>query len=108
MITKETARDVYNCYVQIEAIEKLKEDMLKEVKRVREFQEKQTQPFPEKDNGFGRFGKGLQLGVPDGTAMRIYNVSPALAVAVMDEQKKYLEQRLLELKAIIKLEMSEK
>lgn len=108
MITKETARDVYNCYVQIEAVEKLKEDMLKEVNRVRELQKNQTQPIPEKDTGFGRFGKGLQLGVPNGSSMRLYDISPVLAVAVMDEQKKNLEQRLLELKTIIKLEMSEK
>lgn len=29
MITKETAREIYNCYQQIEEIDKLKDDMLK-------------------------------------------------------------------------------
>ena len=39
MITKETAREIYNCYQQIEEIDKLKDDMLKEIERIKKKKE---------------------------------------------------------------------
>lgn len=107
MITKETAREIYNCYQQIDIIEKTKLQMLEEIKRIREKKERE-EPIPEND--FGRFGKGMQLGIPDGygSSMRVYNISPELGISVMDEQAKELKKRLKELGVIARLEMDAK
>lgn len=112
MITKETARQIYNCYTQIETIDQLKKDMADEVTKAREreaeYKEKHPfeEPIPEK--GFGKFGKGMQLGVPNGisSSMRIFNISPELAVKVMDEQRKTLEKKMETLEAIANVEMT--
>lgn len=108
MITKETAREIYNCYQQIEEIDKIKGDMVKEIERARKQNEQENKPIPEKDSSFGKYGKGMQLGVPDGSfsSMRIFSISPTIGVMVMDEQKNNLEKRLHELETIVKLEMS--
>lgn len=81
--------------------------MLNEVERVRENENKCNNPIPEKECSFGKYGKGMQLGVPDGvtSSMRIFNISPEIAIKVMDEQKSKLENRLCELKAIAKMEL---
>lgn len=107
MITKETARQIYNCHQQLEEIAKIKEDMLNEVERVRENEKKDNNPIPEKESSFGKYGKGMQLGVPDGShcSMRIFNVSPEVAVQVMDEQKQFLKRKLNELEVIAKIEL---
>lgn len=112
MITKETARRIYNCYSQLENIEQLKKDMAEEVQKVRQREaerEKEggfTKPIPEHD--FGKFGNGMQLGVPDGysSSMRIFNISPELAIQVMDEHKKALLKEMDSLKAIANIEMT--
>ena len=107
MITKETARRIYNCYQQIEEIDKLQENMLTEIEKVRENEEKNSgKPIPE--NSFGKFGKGMQLGVPDSfsSSMRVFNISPTIGLKVMDEQREKLESELRELEAIAKLELS--
>ena len=108
MITKETARRIYNCYQQIEEIKKLKEDMLTEIERVREREEKNREPIPE--SSFGRFGNGMQLGVPDGlhSSMRVFNISPTIGLKVMDEQREKLEKDMRELETIARLELSAK
>lgn len=108
MITKETAREIYNCYQQIEEIDKIKSDMVEEIERARKKEKEDTRPIPENDNSFGKYGKGMQLGVPDGyhSSMRIFSISPEIAVKVMDEQRSSLENRLHRLETIIKLEMS--
>jgi hypothetical protein len=114
MISKETARQIFNCYQQIEAIDKTKAEMLEEIKRVREYEEKNlnSDPIPKNDNGFGKFGKGLQLGVPDFgdccSSMRIFDISPELGVAVMDEQMVKLKRDLKNLETIARLEMDAK
>lgn len=107
MITKETARQIYNCHQQLEEIAKIKEDMRNEVERMREKEEKETRPIPERDSSFGKYGKGMQLGIPDGfsSSMRIFNISPEIAIQVMDEQLGVLKRRLQELKAISKIEL---
>lgn len=108
MITKETARQIYNCHQQLEEIAKIKEDMLNKVERVRENEKKGNTPIPEKGCSFGKYGKGMQLGVPDGLhcSMRIFNISPEVAVQVMDEQEQVLKGRLKELEAIAKIEIA--
>lgn len=35
MITKDTAREIYNCYQQIEEIDNIKNDMVEEIERAR-------------------------------------------------------------------------
>ena len=42
MITKETARQIYNCHQQIEEIGKIKSDMCEEVEKARERAAKST------------------------------------------------------------------
>lgn len=116
MITKETARQIYNCYSQMEAIDNLKKEMLDEILRIREKRKEAKksfeEPIPEKDGYFGRFGRGCQLGVPNGSSslssMRIFNISPELAISVMDEQKEVLIRKMRDLEAIANLEMSNK
>ena len=104
MITKETAREIYNCYQQIEEIDKLKDDMLKEIERIKKKKEEDKNPIPTRnDNSFDRYGKGMQLGIPDSngySSMRIFSISPSIGLIIMDEQ------RLRELETIAKLEMS--
>lgn len=106
MITKETARQIYNCHSQIEAIDHLKEEMLKEIERMRKADAESKEPIPEKD--FGRFYGGCKLGVPEGssTSWRIFGISPELAIKVIDEQREVFENRLASLKAIAMLEIS--
>ena len=112
MISKETSRKIYNCYQQIEAIEKTKSDILEEIERIRkkEIDIQNETPIPE--NNFGRYGKGLQMGIPDRdssfSSMRIYNISPELGISVMDEQAKKLNRDLRELETIARLEMEAK
>ncbi|MDO4163967.1 MAG: hypothetical protein Q4D56_06225 [Bacteroides sp.] len=106
MITKETARKIYNCYQQIEEIAKIRKEMCDEVQRVREREAQNHEPIPE--NSFGRFGKGMQLGVPNDFtgSMRIFNISPETAIQVMDEQESKLKKKLHELEAVARIEMS--
>ena len=111
MITKETARQIFNCYSQMEAIEKLKKDMAEEVQKVREREEKRKmeKPFEEPipEGSFGKFGKGMQLGIPEGIghSMRIFNISPELAIKVMDEHLETLKKEMDTLEAVANVEM---
>ena len=107
MITKETARQIYNCHQQIEEIGKIKSDMCEEVEKAGERAAKDPRPIAENETSFGKYGKGMQLGVPDGicSSMRIFNISPEIAIQVMDEQVEVLKKRLQELKAIAKIEL---
>lgn len=78
--------------------------------REREAKRKEEHPFeaPIPENDFGKFGKGMRLGVPDGisTSMRVFNISPELAIKVMDEQRKTLEKEMVTLEAIANVEMT--
>lgn len=105
MITKETARRIYNCYQQIEEIDSLKKEMLEEVEKARKREAESHESIP--DSPYGRFGKGMQLGVPDGvcSSMRIFNISPSIGVKVMDEQRDKLEKKLIDLETIARLEL---
>ena len=105
MITKETARRIYNCYRQIEGIDRLKKEMLEDVEKAMKREAESHEPIP--DSPYGRFGKGMQLGVPDGvcSSMRIFNISPSIGVKVMDEQRDKLEKKLIDLGTIARLEL---
>jgi hypothetical protein len=109
MITKETAREIYNCYQQIEEIDNLKADIADEIRKVRERKERnRDEPLP--NNHFGKYGHGLQLGIPDGisSSMRIFDIDPTIGICVIDAQRENLMKRLGELEAIVKIEMSHK
>lgn len=108
MITKETARRIFNCHQQIEEIDKLKKEMLEEVKNQRDREKNRDLSEPIPQNSFGRFGKGMQLGVPHNgmSSMRIFGISPEIGILVMEEQRNKLERDLRELETIAKLELS--
>lgn len=108
MITKETARRIFNCHQQIEEIDKLKKEMLEEVENQREREKNRDLSEPIPENSFGRFGKGMQLGVPNNcmSSMRIFGISPEIGLLVMEEQRNKLERDLRELETIAKLELS--
>lgn len=107
MITKDTARQIYNCHQQIEEIGKIKSDMCKEIEKARERAANDHRPIAENESSFGKYGKGMQLGIPDGicSSMRVFNISPEIAIHVMDEQEEVLKRRLQELKTIAKIEL---
>lgn len=109
MITKETARRIFNCHQQIEEIDQLKQEMLAEVEKQREAEKNRDHSKPIPESRFGRFGTGMQLGVPTGSSMssmRIFGISPETGILVMDEQRQKLLQDLRELETIAKLELS--
>ena len=106
MITKETARRIYNCYQQIEEIDRIKKEMIEEVEKARKREAESHEPLS--NNSFGRFGKGMQLGIPNGitSSMRVFDISPSIGLKVMDEQREKLEKDLRELETIARLELS--
>ena len=116
MITKETARQIYNCYLQLENITHLREEMIKEVEKVRKEEQEYlennagtSKPIPENESTFGKFGKGMQLGVPDDygrcASMRLFNISPEVCISVMEAHEKDIKRRLEVLESIAKLEL---
>lgn len=107
MITKETSRQIYNCHRQLEEIATIKKNMLEEVEKIQKKEKEERRPISERDSTFGKYGKGMQLGIPDGfsSSMRIFNISPEIAIQVMDEQEQVLKRKLNELEAIAKIEL---
>lgn len=96
MITKETARRIYNAYSEIESCDKLMKDMKEAIAKTGE---------PKLLDGFGH-RKGLQLGVPSGdSGHRLFQVDPDLAVAIIERHREQQEELLNELRshAIIEL-----
>lgn len=80
MITKETCQAIYSAHREIEAGEKLLEDMKAE--RERPFSDREKLAPLLKD-AFGH-RKHLQLGIPLGeNSHRLFDVSPALAESVI-------------------------
>jgi len=79
--------------------------MLEEVEKAMKCEAESHEPIP--DSPYGRFGKGMQLGVPDGvcSSMRIFNISPSIGVKVMDEQQDKLKNELIDLETIARLEL---
>ena len=61
MITKETARQIYNCYTQIEEIDRLKNDMADEVTKAR-----------EKEKEYKKLILKADFLLPDGIALQIF------------------------------------
>lgn len=108
MITKETARQIYNAWQQLEAIDETEADMKKEIERIRKEAEKElTKPIPE-SQWYGSYGSGMQLGLPTSgcASMRIFNISPEIGIKIMDEQRAALQERLMKLEGIARLELN--
>ncbi len=100
MITKETCVKIWHCHNEIEKAKKLIQDMAKVVKKDTE------KKMPELHNAFGD-KKGLQLGIPSGDSSHtLYNVSPVLAVKMLEQHMIDQEKRLEELETIAKLELA--
>jgi len=78
MITQKTAADIWHCYREISASEKLLADMAKEKKNNRD-----DQHSPSLRDAFGR-RRCLQLGVPSGEdGHRLFQVAEDLAESVI-------------------------
>lgn len=83
--------------------------MLEEVEKQREREKNRDLSEPIQENSFGRFEKGMQLGVPTGgsmSSMRVFGISTEIGFLIMEEQRNKLERDLRELETIAKLELS--
>lgn len=82
MITQDTAAEIWECYREIEAGEKLLADLEAEAAKDRDHWNKDKFE-PRLRDAFGRQTK-LQLGVPSGeNAHRLYGVSANLGVSII-------------------------
>lgn len=96
MITKETAREIYNHYSQIETVEKLISDMKKMMEK-----EKGTSPDILRDNSYHPHGS-IQMHIPYFEAgsfntergSRVYNISYPSAIRVLKNHIKQLKREL--------------
>lgn len=96
MITKETARRIYNAYSEIENCDKLMKDMKEALEKNGE---------PKLQDSFGN-RRGLQLGVPCGNdAHRLFNVPTDLAVTIIEAHRVNHEDLLKELRGIAIIEL---
>lgn len=85
MITKKQAYDLWNCHNEIEKAYKLKADMQEALIKYNSL---------ELTNVFGE-RQGLQLGIPMGeNSHRLLNVSPKIALQIIDEYIKEQEALL--------------
>lgn len=90
-ITRDTAAAIWSAHREIEAGQKLLEDMERERKLIDERADKHA---PTLRDAFGRV-RQLQLGVPSGeNAHRLLDVSPTLAVSVI---RAHIENKRAEL-----------
>lgn len=101
-LTKETSRNIYNCYQQIEACDKLKSDIEEFIETQKRNAEKKDDPIPV--NSYARYGRGCQMGIPEvgcsTSSMRIFDISYELALLVIDEHRKNLVRLLDDLQRI--------
>lgn len=98
LISKETATDIALAYRELEAAEKL----LEEVRQA-------TETFRVKDirDAFGRVQTGLQLGVPSGdTSTRLFNVPYSLAIPVIETHVAHHKAKLATLSEKARQELS--
>ena len=94
-ITRDTAAKIAYAHSEItEARERL--TLLSEAKRDRK--------EPDFRDAFGR-QRGLQLGIPSGSGHRLLDVSPDLAVYVIEAHIGKMQQRIAELCAIARMEL---
>lgn len=97
MLTRETAQEVWCCYREIEAAQKLLEDMAEEEEREKAKIGTRYDPRYRKNlrDAFGQ-KRSLQLGVPSGeNGHRIFDVDPDLAQSVIRAHIAKVEARLV-------------
>jgi hypothetical protein len=101
MISQQTAGELWNCYREIEVAKKLLADLEQSADEFRDDVRRET----VKD-AFGRH-KRLTLGVPSGdNSQRLLDVSPRLAVAVINSHIAEKHRQLAELQEVATLEIS--
>jgi hypothetical protein len=102
MIRKETCAAIWYAYREIEAGEKLLEDMKKERERA-----DADKHAPTLRDAFGRV-RQLQLGIPSGeNGHRLFEVSPVLAEAVIRQHIENKKRELLEANECARIELGE-
>src|SRR5262249_2372342 len=95
MLSQKTAAALHNCHQQILNAENLVSEMRKSIERNNEV---------DLIDSFGRHRHSLQLGVPDGSGHRIFNVDPDLAFIIIDAQVIKYKQQLIALNQLAKAE----
>ena len=100
MITQKTAARIWECYREIQTAEKLLNDMARLEK------EYNFEPAEQKlRNAFGK-KKNLQLGIPSGeNSHRLFDVSPYLAVSVINAHVANKKAELIEANEQAKIEL---
>lgn len=108
MITKETAFEIYNCYCQIEEIDRVVREMEKGTECVREEEKEKWQGSKRNDNS-ENFSLDIQLNALDmpNFPMSAISISPEIAIKAMYEKRRSLVSRLNSLRTIIRMELSE-
>ena len=94
-ITRDTAAKIAYAHSEINEARELL-TLLSEAKRDRK--------EPDFRDAFGR-QRGLQLGIPSGSGHRLLDVSPDLAVYVIEAHIGKMQQRIAELCAIARMEL---
>lgn len=100
MITKETCAAIWHAHREIEASEKLLEDMKRERERMQA-----DKNAPTLKDAFGR-ARQLQLGIPSGeNSHRLFDVSPMLAESVIRAHIENKRAELAEANEIARIEL---
>lgn len=103
MVTQETAVRIFNCYREIEAATKL----LKDTQQAQQdnIKEGLSRDAPVIKDAFGR-ERNLELGVPSGSdSRRLFQVSPDLAIAIMQSHLAKMQAQLIELNELARIEL---
>ena len=101
MITQKTAADIWQCYREINAGEKLLADMEERKKAYPE--DKYAQHLKDV---FGR-GQNLQLGIPCGeNGHKLFSVSPEMAGAVIRSHIAVKQAELVEINERVRIELA--
>lgn len=96
MITKDTARLIFNAYVEIEKGQKLLQEVYEALK---------TRGKLELKDAFG-YPRGLELGIPSGhSSTRLFNVPEEIAIDVIERHIAGQHRELERLKEVAKLEL---
>lgn len=97
MITKDTARDIFNCYFEIEKAEKLLEGLNESLSKMGELKLKDS---------FGQ-AQSLQLGIPSGaSSTRLYNIPDEIAVLAIESHIKRQNELLKQLEVVARGELN--
>lgn len=100
MITQETAGQIWQCYREIAAGNKLLEDLAAEALRL-----ERDDDLPRLRDAFGH-RRNLQLGIPSGeNSHRIFDVHPDLAISIIRAHVAEKQAELARLNEIARAEL---